>query len=234
MRPLKDGQPPMKVRHVECSCGWTGEPHVWAMHVDFAVQRPQQGGPVSPDRIVQPDAPLKPALQALLLQQADQRGWIGLEPPAIAANLGVDTHSVVHDLWDFQKQGHLKFRESKPDGGKGESKLTALRLTSQGRRAFGIRAASEPADFPVLTPADFPPRQAYPGHRLPDPPAPPLDFPLTEALLLRASQLEAAAALLEQAGQDEMAVAALDAAKPENLYTPLEAEAVRLYRTIRP
>lgn len=241
------------------------------------------------------EMPLRPALANYLLDHADRRGWIGHEPPAIAASLKASLSEVVVVLWDFQRQGHLKLRQTQAHG-KGQSNLTGLRLTATGRQAFRVQAATEAgvsvpenptrldalgadrarkANDELQNPlprrktdrTDFrthstiavggpvehirPVGPTPPLDELPDatPVGPatsgtlapverpwvpePADYPVIAGLLGRQDALVEAAALLERAGQKEMAEMALErAAMTDESLTPIEAEAVRLWRAV--
>lgn len=171
----------------------------------------------------------KPALLAVLSENADQRGWVGLEQEDLTRLTGIPQHETVHALWDLQKQGYLKFREQHVQGG---SRLTRIRMTAEGRKAAGRptfvldeMAAEEPLEMldvagpsPVVdTPSPVPG-----GYWTLD------NYPLIKALIGRRQKLEQAAILLEEAGMTDLAIAALDKAHEAGVYTPFEAEVVDL------
>jgi hypothetical protein len=201
---------------------------------------PTKEEPVTEPRVIPADERQKPAIARELLAHADRRGWVSIEPTAIASGLGIPVHDVAHALWDFQKKGMMKFRE-RHMGARGETLLTALRLTTAGRAAM-VAMTNEAAPATTVqhelhgepidsfSRADPEPDGLATGDswRVVGKPEP-ADFPLIAALLERRGRLESAATLLEQAGEVEMALAAMEKAHADDLYSPLEAEHIRLW-----
>jgi len=193
----------------------------------------------------------KPALMALIVEHADPRGWVDVDTPDLARLTGIPQHDVVHALWDLQKQGWLRFREKHIPGG---SELTRIRLTSVGRKAMEDLAAHrpldaamevvearesnpflmEPRDYATITAAAHLADGAVGSGARPKPEQAVLDagmlldagFPLIHALVQRRGKVEQAARLLEEAGEVDLALQAIE--KAHTAYTPFEEEVIRL------
>lgn len=180
----------------------------------------------------------KDALLATLVANADQRGWVGIETPGLARSTGIPEHDVVHALWDLQKRGYLRFRERHVPGG---SELTRIRLTATGRKA-AESGAPMPEEAVVVDPIATAIRKQQAATMAPQPPVPAVtqevivdmaDYPLMAALPARRERLEQVARLLEESGQEDLALATLEKAHADDLYSPLEAECVRLLDLIK-
>lgn len=184
--------------------------------------------PMHEPRVIPGDEAQKPAIARELLAHADQRGWVSLTVQALAARLGFDEHDVTHALWDFQQKGLMKFREHHLGSA---STLTALRLTTQGRlRMTELSQRTKPAiEAPVVPAVEPVAAISWPSATAVEEPG----YPLIRALVERRENLEAAAALLEKAGQDDLAIATMEKAHAPDLYSPLEAEAVALWEATR-
>jgi hypothetical protein len=169
----------------------------------------------------------KPALMRTLLDHADQRGWVDIDQFQLGRLTGIPDHDVVHALWDLQKRNFIKFRERHVAGG---SQLVSLRLTSAGRSAITATLQRPEEDAlasaeEVLFTAD--PAVQYEQAAVTEAVAPEVRFPETVALSRRSRLLEDAAALAEQAGADDLAIALMEKA---HTFTPLEHEAIALLR----
>lgn len=141
----------------------------------------------------------------------------------------IDAHDTVKVLWSLQKTRHVKFRESLKT-----HELYAIKLTSQGQDEAIRTIARTSVDAVVEVPApvvveeEAAPVVVEEVQEEPQASAPPIG-PALDALRQRAAKavkLTAAAKLLEEVGEDTIALELIDMAT----FTPLEEEVIALLR----
>lgn len=137
----------------------------------------------------------------------------------------IDAHDTVKVLWSLQKTRHVKFRESLKT-----HELYAIKLTSQGQDEAIRTIARTSVDAVVEVPE---PEEAAPvvveEEVQEEPQASAPIGPALDALRQRAAKavkLTAAAKLLEEVGEDTIALELIDMAT----FTPLEEEVIALLR----
>lgn len=148
----------------------------------------------------------------------------------------VDKHTAVHLLHSLKRAGLVRFDESGNGNGKAPRSIEATTVVARPDPAPAIVDETPVADDwpPLVGVTIITPEGSTTGTLrsddvlVPDEPIPPPrpTFPLIQTLVERAGLLQVAATLLERAGQDELALAAL--AKVDDL-SPLDREIIRLY-----
>lgn len=150
----------------------------------------------------------------------------------------VGGHDVMKLLWACQKSGWITFRERK-SGGYGKvgdrPKVYAIRVTDKGYEAHGRKRLEQAADdghpVAVEVQAAIKESEEEPARRLPILDI--RDYPLIEELGHRAAlaeKLNLAARILEEAGEEDMALQVMG--KTE--FTPLEQDVIRLIKDALP
>lgn len=151
-----------------------------------------------------------------------------------------DHHNVAHVLWSLQKEGLVRFTARNRNGKEILDHITlrpAGRARAEAERDVEKWAKTEASvTLPIIDEkkTDTPKTAGTPGTEtvtalrtdVRTEPSIADQFPLIAELAARQNKLTAAAKLLEQAGQDELAIAVLE----KNVYTDFEKEVVRLWR----
>lgn len=158
----------------------------------------------------------------------------------------IDPHTIQHHLHTLRTQGQVRFRET--SAGTNQHRLVGIEAVPQrfrnGEAGFSARTTSthpgDPTDYhnqpsvapggPITRIGPTPP-VTMTVRRL-DVDVPPIvmapaAYPILRGLIERAAKIETAAKLLEQAGQDDLALTALS--KVDD-YTDLEREAIALLK----
>lgn len=148
-------------------------------------------------------------LEALELSGAGTMAELQAKTKEIGG-IHLDIHSLTHVVWSLQKQRLVRFRERKNVSDAGAA-LTAIRLTPHGAAYLAEMRGAVPMDAVISEQAAHEPLEGYPHLRL---------------LMEKARQIRLAreaATLLEEAGEDEMALQVLD----RHAISPAEEEIVR-------
>jgi hypothetical protein len=201
----------------------------------------------------------RPTIERLLVDHADKRGWVDIEVRELEGLAGVPEHRLAHVLWDLQKRGLLTFRERKLGTStmltglritsQGRKVMEAIAREEEG--AVIAVAVPEPTTWaggkqPTVTLIDavtgstteieVEPRIAPPptdgGWVEPLPVIPGAMYPLLKDLLRRDrahDKLAQAAKLLEEAGQEDLALLTLEKTRE---FTVIEEEMVRFIRQV--
>lgn len=174
----------------------------------------------------------KPRLAAYLVAHADRRGWVDRTTNEMQGDLGVPEHDIVHALHDFQRQGWLHSRAHT----KGTvTEMTAIRVTSPGRqKLIALAAEAEPKGVvAIIRPAEVAADESAQALE-PDAGYVALEaaYPIAAGLQNRQKLLETAAALLDTAGAEELALQTLERAHDPGLFTALEREAIAMYERL--
>ena len=181
----------------------------------------------------------KVALLKAMLENADGKGRVRCEMLTLVHTSTLDLHDVTKVAWALQKQGLLKFRESKRTAAGGAtSALSDLVLIDLERiremvKVITIDEASAATIRSTPLPEE-PKRPEVAAEAVTEPWAdivrsPALRllasvFPEMSKIIGRSDQVKRAAEMLSDAGLDDLAIQALDALT----YSPLEAEVVLL------
>lgn len=185
-----------------------------------------------------PAEPRRQTIERLLVDHADKRGWVDVSVRELEQLVGIEEHSLAHVLWDFKKRGLLTFREHKQGSA---TVLASLRITSSGRKALAASASEEEAQM-IPAPVDegmdmvryhvepeagiflhpvLAAPQGYGKHR----------WPLLIDLMAKAEvegKIAQAAKLLEEAGEEDLAIKAME----RGTLTILEAQMVDFIKEV--
>lgn len=189
----------------------------------------------------------KIVLLTAMLKSADDRGRVRASLGDLGHETTLDMHDVTKTAWALQKQGLLKFRETKrTTTGGGVSVLSDFQLMQIERvrqvvangtlvgRPVKVRAAPISTDPGVIvTMIERKPRSfAVPTEDELNAEVPVLlrvyrkDFPVLAKVLARGHNVRAAANLLSEEGLDDLALQVLD----QITYSPLETEMLDLVK----